>query len=199
MIIDDSSITPILSSDDVIASVANVPHDELQVMVDTLNTTMSAEHDDSGLHSIATSGDDGFMSTSDKIKLDGIEDVFASGTKIPFFQASAPTGWTQDTTHNDKALRVVSGSGGGSGGTYGLSSASVPGTSLSEAQLASHRHEFTAPSHWGSGPLAAGARWCAENTNAGNATGYFSYTGSGNTHNHALALKYIDVIICTKD
>src|SRR5712671_6740374 len=34
---------------------------------------------------------------------------FASGTRLLFQQTSAPTGWTKDTTHNDKALRVVSG------------------------------------------------------------------------------------------
>ena len=45
-----------------------------------------------------------------------------SGTVMVFFQVSAPTGWTQVVTQNDKALRVVSGSGGGTGGTHGLSS-----------------------------------------------------------------------------
>jgi hypothetical protein len=40
-----------------------------------------------------------------------------SGTVMLFYQAAAPTGWTQITTHNDKALRVVSGAGGGSGGS----------------------------------------------------------------------------------
>jgi hypothetical protein len=34
-----------------------------------------------------------------------------------FWQAAAPVGWTQVTTQNDKALRVVSGAGGVSGGT----------------------------------------------------------------------------------
>lgn len=42
---------------------------------------------------------------------------FASGTKLIFPQAAAPTGWTKDTTHNGKVLRIVSGSGGGSGGS----------------------------------------------------------------------------------
>lgn len=46
---------------------------------------------------------------------------FPSGTLLPFFQQSAPPGWTKKTDHNDKALRVVSGAGGGSGGTHGLS------------------------------------------------------------------------------
>jgi len=47
---------------------------------------------------------------------------FPSGTKMVFYQISPPTGWTKDTSNNDKALRVVSGSGGGTGGTHGLSS-----------------------------------------------------------------------------
>lgn len=44
-------------------------------------------------------------------------DVIPSGTKMLFYQAAAPAGWVQDTTHNDKALRVVSGAGGGAGGS----------------------------------------------------------------------------------
>jgi hypothetical protein len=42
---------------------------------------------------------------------------FPSGTVMLFYQAAAPVGWTQVTTQNDKALRVVSGTGGVSGGT----------------------------------------------------------------------------------
>lgn len=42
----------------------------------------------------------------------------ASGTAMLFYQASAPTGWTKSTANNDKFLRVVSGSGGGSGGAW---------------------------------------------------------------------------------
>lgn len=34
---------------------------------------------------------------------------FASGTKVLFQQTSAPTGWTKDVTHNNKALRLVNG------------------------------------------------------------------------------------------
>ena len=40
-----------------------------------------------------------------------------------FYQSSAPTGWTKSTSHNNKALRVVSGSGGGSGGSQSFTSA----------------------------------------------------------------------------
>ena len=40
-----------------------------------------------------------------------------AGTRMIFFQAAAPVGWTQDVTYNDYTLRIVSGVGGGSGGT----------------------------------------------------------------------------------
>lgn len=43
--------------------------------------------------------------------------MYPAGTVKLFFQASAPTGWTKSTAHNNKALRVVNGTGGGSGGT----------------------------------------------------------------------------------
>lgn len=42
--------------------------------------------------------------------------AFVSGTRMLFVQANAPLGWTRDTTHNDKALRVVSGVNGVSNG-----------------------------------------------------------------------------------
>jgi hypothetical protein len=84
-----------------------------------------------------------------------------SGSVMLFYQATAPTGWTQVTTQNDKALRVVSGAGGGTGGSTaftsvftsrtpsgsvsgGSVSVSVGGntgdTALSVAQLPVHTH-----------------------------------------------------------
>ena len=38
-------------------------------------------------------------------------------TAMFFFQSSAPTHWVKSTSHNDKMIRVVSGTGGGSGGS----------------------------------------------------------------------------------
>jgi len=49
-------------------------------------------------------------------------DVIPQSTVGVFFQASAPTGWTQDTSYNDRALRVVSGPRGGFGGATVFSS-----------------------------------------------------------------------------
>lgn len=47
--------------------------------------------------------------------------VIESGTRLIFPQASVPTGWTQVTTHNDKMIRIVSGTGAGTGGTNDVS------------------------------------------------------------------------------
>jgi hypothetical protein len=62
-----------------------------------------------------------------------------SGTVMLFCQPTAPTGWTQVTAHNDKALRVVSGVGGGSGGTNPFSTVMaqtvVGNHSISTAEL----------------------------------------------------------------
>ena len=60
-----------------------------------------------------------------------------------FYQATAPLGWTKQTTQNDKALRVVSGStGGSSGGTNSFSSVMaqtvVGNHTLTAAELAPH-------------------------------------------------------------
>ena len=74
-----------------------------------------------------------------------------------FQQATAPTGWTTDATHNDKALRIVNGSatpstGGSAAFTAAFASqtpagsistsisGNVDGTSLSVAQIPEHRH-----------------------------------------------------------
>ncbi len=57
--------------------------------------------------------------------------VHASGKKMLFQQSTGPTGWTKDTTHNDKALRVVSGTastGGGRGHSHGVGTLAVSST-----------------------------------------------------------------------
>ena len=87
-----------------------------------------------------------------------------AGTVVVFYQAAAPTGWTQVTTSNDAALRVVSGVGGTTGGTVGFTTAfasqavsgsvsiatatgTVGGTALSTAQLPAHSHGVNDPTH----------------------------------------------------
>jgi hypothetical protein len=138
-----------------------------------------------------------------------------------FFQSAAPTGWTKSTAHNDKTLRVVSGTGGGSGGSSSFSSVfptslrpvsvpSVPmsGTvgnhTLTTPQLPSHPHPAggsigLSP---GGGDVASGAGWTRTSPAGGNA-------GGGGAHAHPwsgtasftadldLRVQYIDVILCT--
>ena len=77
---------------------------------------------------------------------------FVSGTVLVFYQAAAPTGWTQVTTQNDAALRVVSTAGGGTGGTVAFTTAfaaanTTDGTALTTAQLPAHNHGVTDPTH----------------------------------------------------
>jgi len=75
---------------------------------------------------------------------------FPSGTAMMFVQTSAPTGWTKSTTHDNKALRVVSGtasSGGSVAFTTAFASQAVSGTvgdtTLSTAQMPQHSHTAT--------------------------------------------------------
>jgi hypothetical protein len=125
---------------------------------------------------------------------------FASGTVLLFQQTSAPTGWTKSTTHNNKALRVVSGSAS-SGGTVAFttafSSQNVGSTTLSTSQIPSHTHDFTVYQTVSEGngyPRAS----VQPNTPVAFAT---SATGGGGSHNHSLdiAVQYVDVILAAKD
>jgi hypothetical protein len=74
---------------------------------------------------------------------------FPSETKMLFQQSAAPTGWTKDTTHNNKALRVVSSGTVSSGGNVAFTTAfsasrtvsgSVAGHTLILSEIPSHNH-----------------------------------------------------------
>jgi hypothetical protein len=79
-----------------------------------------------------------------------------SGTVMVFFQSAPPTGWTQVTTQNDKALRVVSGAGGGAGGSTAFSSAwPAHSHSISTFQVASSAPEVTSSNASVTGTLGA--------------------------------------------
>lgn len=131
-----------------------------------------------------------------------------SGTVMAFFQSSAPTGWTQVTTQNDKFLRVVSGTGGGTGGS---AAASSPAHSLSAGSHTLSTSEI--PSHNHGGVVTGGSsQGIGINTNYGSFLGWISSLSTGNTsssggggsHSHSLSgsittPQYIDVIICSYD
>jgi len=110
----------------------------------------------SGTVALATSGVSAGSYSSADITVDaygrvtsaanGSASGFPSGTAMMFVQTSAPTGWTKSTTHDNKALRVVSGTAS-SGGTVNFSTAfaskSVSGsvsstTATNQAQTATN-------------------------------------------------------------
>ena len=149
--------------------------------------------------------------------------VHAQGTKMLFQQTTAPTGWTKDTTHDDKALRVVTGTAG-SGGTNAFStldvtaagtvntsvSGSIGGTSLSNSQL---------PNNWYWKSNTPGGDRLDNHANSNYTARLpdwqtYRIQGGGATHTHSLSLtatstftgtangldvQYVDVIIATKD
>lgn len=139
-----------------------------------------------------------------------------TGTVILFYQAAAPTGFTQVTTQNNKALRVVSGTGGGTGGsvvfTTAFASQAVSGsvgtsgaTTLSEAQLASHTHTSPAGDnsmYGGSYFVGQGAFYGTSPYASGATGGNASHTHTGGTFTGTainLAVQYIDIILASKD
>jgi len=147
-----------------------------------------------------------------------------SGTKMLFAQSAAPTGWTKDTTHNDKTIRVVTGTAS-SGGSNAFSSAfsnitpagtvatsvtgSVQNHTLTVDEIPSHTHTYGELQRVQVG-LDNGTAYDAENQ--GQQT--TSATGGGQPHSHGwngtavstftgnsinLDVQYVDVIICTKN
>jgi len=152
--------------------------------------------------------------------------AFPSGTAMLFQQTAAPTGWTKQTTHNDKSLRVVSGTAG-SGGTTDFTSVftsrtfsgTVGNTTLTTEQIPAHTHRLVFDAN-GSGPLSESINsHIARNSNnlspytlntadsaADPTLATSSNTGGGNSHTHSFtgdsldfAVAYVDVIIATKD
>jgi len=135
--------------------------------------------------------------------------AFPAGTKMLFQQTSAPTGWTKQTTHNNKALRVVSGtasSGGSVTFTTAFASKSVVGTvgntSLTIAQMPSHVHNHQI----GYGGSATITRHSGQASSINQGTINTGSAGSGSSHTHSfsgtaidMAVQYVDLIIAQKN
>ncbi len=126
---------------------------------------------------------------------------FPSGTLMLFQQTTAPTGWTKQTTHNDKTLRVVSGNAS-SGGTTAFTSVfasrtpsgsvsgsnsggSVANTTLSTTQIPSHDHTLSL-TEGDDNNHSGNANNSAANADAGiNGSCTVSSTGGSGAHNHS--------------
>lgn len=144
---------------------------------------------------------------------------FEPGVSTVFLNAAAPVGWVKSTTHNNKALRIVNTTGGGSGGTVAFDVALAPqtptgtisGTALSVAQLPAHTftttNKYFSTTTYGGGdtiikvlldPLSTAFTGNSNPTTS-------SSVGSGSTHTHTftgtsinLDVQHVDAIICTK-
>jgi hypothetical protein len=119
-------------------------------------------------------------------------------TAMVFRQAAAPTGWTKSTADNDSCLRVVSGTPGASGGSRAISATVVGGTAISLSQTPPHTHTvFHTEAAVDSGAGIVTGRVLA--TAGGGADQQTESSGSGSSHDHALALKYVDCLVATKN
>jgi len=145
---------------------------------------------------------------------------FASGTRMPFAQAVAPTGWTQDTSDNatNRMLRVVSSAGNGVGGSDSPivnSTTMVAHThTFTGSALAAHTHTDSGHLHVDTGSAPAfnatsgpdsKQQWTGtHNTQIGyanissNSAGTPAGTNS-TTSGVSWTPRYIDMIICSKN
>jgi hypothetical protein len=143
---------------------------------------------------------------------------FPTGTLMLFQQTSAPTGWTKQTTHNDKALRVVSGTAS-SGGTSAfttvfanqtpiitVSGLSASATTLSTTQMPNHSHTFYVAGNntggWvgstGTDP-ASSPTGVATSSEGGGGSHTHSISGSASSNAIVLNVQYVDLIIASKN
>ena len=145
-------------------------------------------------------------------------DAFPAGSSMLFYQASAPTGWTGSDAFTDGALRVVSqfsGVGGTTGGTAGfaatfaartITQANLPNVNLTAQSNGAHTHTFRIPLNTNeSGTNNTATKGSGAESNSSD------YTTDGNgAHTHTVplggsgtpmdfAVKYMDVIVATKD
>ena len=160
---------------------------------------------------------------SDNTLLESKYGIVPQGSVSVFLQSDAPIGWAKSITHNDKTLRVVSDTGGGSGGSLAFTSAfprtslttvsvsnipvsgSVGNHTLNITQLPSHGHDHGGAiglDYTGGGDVEYNGGW----------TRYYpgwAVNGGGGAHNHPWSgsfnfstsldfrVQYVDVIICS--
>jgi len=175
-----------------------------------------------------------------EINTDGI--VFSNSTTITtrgwmtpdntsmfFFQAAAPLNWVKSTANNDKMFRVVSGTGGGTGGSvnfntisgrsftfpYSTSGAVTNNTTLTSNQIPAHTHlsmgtELSPfPQNpngtYNGGDVNKGTGWTRSFQSTGGVSGPaqhshpFSSSGTSPSISCNINVQYIDIIQCNFD
>lgn len=156
-----------------------------------------------------------------------IPSSFPTGTRIPFQQSAAPTGWTKDTTTagmNDVLMRITTGavSSGGSQNFSTWNALAATGSHvLTSTEMPSHSHGVSDPGHehtygytdivggGGTVPLDTGSTWFATAVAAPTykAGGGITTTGvtvgsagggAGHTHTITNGVKFFDFIVGVK-
>jgi hypothetical protein len=123
-----------------------------------------------------------------------------AGTNQVFVQTSAPTGWTKQTTHDNKALRLVSGtpSSGGTSSFTTVFSASAATAShvVTAAEMGAHTHTFSATTdtaanhtHTSEQPQEKGSKPGSQSAGStyGDADGNSTSSGSSGSHSHTVS------------
>jgi hypothetical protein len=137
--------------------------------------------------------------------------VIPAGTKMIFYQASAPVGWTAVSV-NDRFLRVVTagGSGGSTGGTVAASTSLAHSHTVnSHTHTMAHTHTYSGTTDGPSGVdpdpngTFSGGNIIHSHTFSGTTSGVSTPNTGGSSpgtdSQFAGAFAYADVIICTKD
>ena len=150
---------------------------------------------------------------------------FPTGTVSLFFLSSAPSEWSQVTSQNNKAFRVVSGSGGGTGGNQSftgcftnrnlganfgctINSSNVGNHSMSNNTMAQHDHGVNNGNNVQS---ADGVTPQSNGVPVRRDTGSTGNYGNSGAHNHPhsrsangsfntslnFAVQYVDIILCS--
>jgi hypothetical protein len=153
------------------------------------------------------------------VRIASSDEGFVSGTSMLFLQAAAPTGWTKSTTHNNKALRIVSGTGGTSGGTSPfttvfdnrtLTRSNLPNVTITTSQDGAHNHDvpirFLNARITDAGasvlvtPTSLSSGTVNETTDSvGNHTHSFNLNGGVTQTSINFDVQYVDAIICEKN
>lgn len=129
-----------------------------------------------------------------------------AGAVMLFIQAAAPTGWTKSTTNDNVALRLVSGTGGATGGSVafttafasqpvtgsislsGLSvsgisvSGTVGATTLATTQIPAHGHSYNNPV-----PSGVGFNSGSDNPSVIGSNFTTGSSGGGQSHTHSFS------------
>jgi hypothetical protein len=128
-----------------------------------------------------------------------------AGTTMVFYQAAAPTGWTQNASLNDFMLRIINTAGGTSGGTNSpiltdfTHNHSTAAHTLTIAEMPNHSHTYE--TYVGFRGASSGSS--QDGAKAGNT----SAVGGGAAHSHGntgtatiqFRPKYLNTILAVKD